>query len=309
MRLLRELSRRRLRTTLTTLGITIGIWALVVFSSMANKINGFVDSGADFYVGKIIVSDASAGGVGVGLVPIDLGVANDIGAMPDVAAVDPQVQLPFEANASAGFGMPKIITGRVAGADKGRAPSAVEAALGRLLTADDEGSNVSVLGSDLARELGVSAGDRSSPVGSTSFAKRFLKPPCAGFVFVRPRACTASAPSLPVRTRTGSLCLSDNENGFRSDQPAEAQVVDRSGPFGPSRVDKLAPTIAATYVADNAETRGLSPYVGAWSGPSFARHAEFGQTIVSPGAVSGACAPSVPTMSAAGASPDPYEQS
>ena len=34
--LLRDLGRRRLRTTLTILGITIGIWALVVFGSMAN---------------------------------------------------------------------------------------------------------------------------------------------------------------------------------------------------------------------------------------------------------------------------------
>ena len=39
MTLLRELGRRKLRTSLTVLGITIGIWALVVFSSMANKIN------------------------------------------------------------------------------------------------------------------------------------------------------------------------------------------------------------------------------------------------------------------------------
>lgn len=38
MRLLRELTRRKLRTTLTILGITIGIWALVVFRSTANKI-------------------------------------------------------------------------------------------------------------------------------------------------------------------------------------------------------------------------------------------------------------------------------
>ena len=50
------------------LGITIGIWSLVVFGSMANKINGYVASGSDYYVGKIIVSDASAGGIGVGLV-------------------------------------------------------------------------------------------------------------------------------------------------------------------------------------------------------------------------------------------------
>jgi len=47
MRLLRQLSRRKLRTTLTILGITIGIWALVVFSSMANKINSLVAGGSD----------------------------------------------------------------------------------------------------------------------------------------------------------------------------------------------------------------------------------------------------------------------
>ena len=46
MRLIRELLRRKLRTTLTVLGITIGIWSLVVFSSMANKINSFVDAGS-----------------------------------------------------------------------------------------------------------------------------------------------------------------------------------------------------------------------------------------------------------------------
>jgi ABC-type antimicrobial peptide transport system permease subunit len=46
MRLLRNLARRKLRTTLTILGITIGIWALVVFSSMANKINALVGAAA-----------------------------------------------------------------------------------------------------------------------------------------------------------------------------------------------------------------------------------------------------------------------
>jgi putative ABC transport system permease protein len=158
MRLLRELTRRRLRTTLTILGITIGIWALVVFSSMANKINGFVDSGADFYVGKVIVGDASAGGIGVGVVPIDLAVVDDIRAMPGVAAVDPQVQVPFGETESSGFGMPKIITGRVAGADAGLDRLVTKPALGRLLGPDDEGSRVAVLGSDIARDLGATVG-------------------------------------------------------------------------------------------------------------------------------------------------------
>jgi putative ABC transport system permease protein len=160
MRLLRELSRRRLRTTLTVLGITIGIWALVVFSSMANKINGFVDSGSDYFVGKIIVSDASAGGIGLGVVPLDLAVAAEIQAIPGVAAVDAQVQVPFGETDIAAFGMPKLILGRVAGADEGLDQSRAELGEGRPLTAADEGSRVTVLGSDLARELGVRAGDR-----------------------------------------------------------------------------------------------------------------------------------------------------
>ena len=44
MSLLRNLARRRLRTALTVTGITIGIWALVVFGSMANKISAIVGS-------------------------------------------------------------------------------------------------------------------------------------------------------------------------------------------------------------------------------------------------------------------------
>jgi putative ABC transport system permease protein len=160
VRLLRELSRRRLRTTLTVLGITIGIWALVVFSSMANKINGFVDSGSDYFVGKIIVSDASASGIGLGVVPLDLAVADEIRAMPGVAAVDAEVQVPYDDAGGAAFGMPKIIVGRVTGADEGLDQSSAELAEGRLLSAADEASRVTVLGSDLARELGARPGGR-----------------------------------------------------------------------------------------------------------------------------------------------------
>ena len=159
MTLLRELGRRKLRTTLTILGITIGIWALVVFSSMANKINGLVASGSDYYVGKVIVSDGSSNGIGIGLVPIDLALADQMRAMGDVAAVDPQVQIPYEDTGFGGFSMPKIIVGAVAGADGGLDRFPVEAAQGRLLTPADEGTRLTVLGSDLARELRVAVGD------------------------------------------------------------------------------------------------------------------------------------------------------
>ena len=59
MRYLRDLARRPVRTTLTILGITIGIWALVVFGSMANKINAMVEGGSSYYADKLSLSDST----------------------------------------------------------------------------------------------------------------------------------------------------------------------------------------------------------------------------------------------------------
>src|ERR687892_967629 len=115
MRVLRELSRRKLRTGLTILGITIGIWALVIFSSMANKINALVDGGSQYYADKVIVSDASNIGVGLGVAPMDLAVADQIRDMDGVAAVDPQVQMLFEEELGGmSMGVPDLIVGGVA---------------------------------------------------------------------------------------------------------------------------------------------------------------------------------------------------
>ncbi|HET9522432.1 MAG TPA: ABC transporter permease [Candidatus Limnocylindrales bacterium] len=162
MTLLRELSRRKLRTTLTIIGITIGIWTLVVFSSMANKINGFVGSGSDFYAGKIIVTD----GESFGTSPMRLEATEAIAALDGVAAVDPQVQVLWNTDGSgANFAIPKMLIGLIPGADEGHGFE-LELATGRMLTADDTG-NVVVLGSDLAKEYGVLAGDTVEIHGRT----------------------------------------------------------------------------------------------------------------------------------------------
>jgi putative ABC transport system permease protein len=153
MRLIRELSRRKLRTTLTILGITIGIWSLVVFSSLANKINTFVDAGSDLYAGKIIVTDSEP----FGTTPIRLSAVADIAALPGVDAVDPQVQVSWTTDSSkAGFGVPKTVIGLIPGADEGHAFK-LDLATGRALTAADTG-DVVVLGADLAKEYAVVAG-------------------------------------------------------------------------------------------------------------------------------------------------------
>ena len=68
MKLLRNLGRRKVRTALTILGITIGIWALVVFGSMANKINSLVAGGSTYYEGKLSVS-AKGGAMGASVGP------------------------------------------------------------------------------------------------------------------------------------------------------------------------------------------------------------------------------------------------
>jgi putative ABC transport system permease protein len=158
MRLLRNLGRRKMRTTLTVLGIVIGIWALVVFGALATKINRLVDGGSQFYAGKIVVSDASNGGIGIGTVPINVAMADQIGGMAGVAVVQPEVEVQLAGSGNAAFGTPNLISGAVAGADKGLDTFTLEPAQGRLLTAGDEGSQVTVLGSDLARKSGAAVG-------------------------------------------------------------------------------------------------------------------------------------------------------
>jgi len=157
MRILRDLGRRKVRTSLTILGITIGIWALVVFGSMANKINALVAGGSDFYTGKLTVS-AAGGSMGFGS-PLAISTADQVARLGGVDVVVPSVSMLMSEEASTvSFGIPELIEGQVAGADRGRETFALHYASGRALTPQDEGSNV-VVGSDLARQHNLNVGD------------------------------------------------------------------------------------------------------------------------------------------------------
>jgi len=159
MRLFRELARRKLRTTLTILGITIGIWALVVFSSMANKINALVEGGSQYFAGKVLVTDASNIAVGAGIAPMNIDVADTIAGLPGAAAAVPQIQMIYDPEGGGGFGVSETLLGSVAGSDRGHESFEISAVQGRLLTPEDEGTFVVVFGSDLATKEGVSVGD------------------------------------------------------------------------------------------------------------------------------------------------------
>jgi putative ABC transport system permease protein len=153
MRLFRELSRRKLRTTLTIIGITIGIWALVVFGALANQINGLVSGGSEFFADKILVTD----GESLSTSPIRIAHADIIAGLDGVAAVDPQIELVWDPDAPVGFSAPDRLTGLIPGADGGHETLDLEIATGRQLSVEDTGNTV-VLGATLARKHGVIAG-------------------------------------------------------------------------------------------------------------------------------------------------------
>jgi putative ABC transport system permease protein len=160
MHSLRNLGRRKVRTSLTILGITIGIWALVVFGSMANKIGAMVEGGSTYYADKITLSDAAGSMGGFSAAPMSLETAELVRAVPGVAAVAPGVMLLMDELTGITMGVPPMITGGIAGADEGRESFTLHYAQGRALTAEDEGTDVTVLGSDIARKYGKGIGDK-----------------------------------------------------------------------------------------------------------------------------------------------------
>jgi putative ABC transport system permease protein len=174
MSLLRNLARRRLRTALTVTGITIGIWALVVFGSMANKISSIVAIGSDYYAGKIVVTDKSGGLSGDS--PMAIAMVDDIAAIDGVAAAVPGVSTLLDPESNGGISMPDMVVGDLPGEDHGYNMYDARVAQGRALTAEDADSLVAVLGSDLARKLGKGIGDRLEIRGMTFDVVGILEP-------------------------------------------------------------------------------------------------------------------------------------
>ena len=153
MRLLRQLARRKLRTTLTIVGITVGIWALVVMGSMANKINSLVSGASATYAGRIAVTDASNSTIGLSISPMRTEVVDAVRAVDGVATAEPQIQMIYDPDATGSFAISDTLLGRLADAE--RPPDTVPraAAQGRLLTPGDEGSMYVVFGTTLADKV------------------------------------------------------------------------------------------------------------------------------------------------------------
>jgi putative ABC transport system permease protein len=145
-----------MRSFLTIFGITIGVLALVVMGSMAEKITKLVDGGVDWYSDKVVVEDASSGGnLGVSVMSRDL--LDAIATVDGVAAASGSVSLLYEdMEGGVSMAMPAQIDASDFG-DEGHESFEMSAAEGRLLEEDDTGKVV--LGADLAASEDVVVGD------------------------------------------------------------------------------------------------------------------------------------------------------
>jgi putative ABC transport system permease protein len=154
MRILRNIFRRKLRVMLTIFGITIGVLALVVMGSMAEKINLMVSGGTKYYSDKVIVSAENGSMFSSG--PLSYDKLASIKAVPGVAEVQGEIGTLLDPEASMSFGMPAIL----AGSDMrgvGYESFKISFSAGHDLEKGKTGTVV--VGSDLVTKLGAKVGE------------------------------------------------------------------------------------------------------------------------------------------------------
>ena len=152
MRIFRNVFRRKMRAFLTIFGITIGVFALVVMGSMAEKINLMVSGGTRYYSDKVVITDASTPTGGYSTTPIAVNRIQEIEDVPGVARASASIYILLDAES--GMSMNGIV-----GTDmrnQGYETFELRMAEGRDLTAADRGK--AVVGCDIAKALNAEVG-------------------------------------------------------------------------------------------------------------------------------------------------------
>jgi putative ABC transport system permease protein len=155
MRLLRNVFRRKLRAFLTISGIVIGVFALVVMGSMAEKINLLVEGGTRWYGDKVTVSDGSSNNA-FASTPISIEKIPEIEAVDGVAAASGSLMLLLDEEGGMTMGMPAMIIGTdLRGVEY--ESFEVNFSDGRDMQPGERG--VAVVGSDLVQKLDAQVGE------------------------------------------------------------------------------------------------------------------------------------------------------
>lgn len=155
MRIIRNIFRRRLRAFLTIFGITIGVFALVVMGSMAEKINLLIDGGTRYYSDKVTIGDGSTSAGGLSITPISVDRVAEIENVPGVTRASASIYILLNEDGGMSMGVPQGIIGSdMRGV--GYESFELTMAAGRDLTPEDRGK--AVVGSDVAKALNAEVG-------------------------------------------------------------------------------------------------------------------------------------------------------
>ncbi len=164
MRALRNVFRRKLRASLTILGITIGVLALVVMGALAEKLQLLVDGGVDYYGDKVIVTGPNSIG-GFGNEPLSRDLIDQLEAIDGVARASASIMMLLDEELGAvNVGIPANINGED-GRAAGYETFEVRYADGRAHEPGERG--VVVVGSDLVSKLGAEVGGEVEVRGRT----------------------------------------------------------------------------------------------------------------------------------------------
>ena len=153
--IVRNLTRRKLRSFLTVSGIVIGIVALTTMGALANNFNALLDGGARYYASYVPVADGNSNAFGGGAV-LPLSKQSDIAAVPGVERVFPTITVAAKPGALqvVSLGLPDHISSY----------DPAEHAYSALKTSFASGGEVGaqgeiVLGSNFAKEFNKKVGD------------------------------------------------------------------------------------------------------------------------------------------------------
>src|SRR5579864_1303491 len=154
-KVIRNLTRRKLRSALTISGIVIGIFALTAMGAMAEHFNALISGGVQYYATNIQVGADTASGYGGGLVP--LSKASEIQAVPGVESVTPAIMASAKPGSTdmISFGVPDYISNQTP--ERADSPIKITYASGHALSSNSTGD--AVLGSSFAGEFHKKVGD------------------------------------------------------------------------------------------------------------------------------------------------------
>jgi putative ABC transport system permease protein len=211
--IVRNLTRRKLRSFLTISGIVIGILALTTMGALANNFNALLEGGAKYYAGYVPVGDASSNGVTSAAV-LPISKQPELEAVPGVQKVFPTITVAAKPGALqvVSLGLPDYISSF----------DAEENLYSALKTSYASGGDVTsngqiVLGSNFAKEFNKKVGDTITlPVRPSDATSEFVQHTYTVVGILKP---TLTAPD------TGAfVSLPDAQQLFKDQLPVALQA-------------------------------------------------------------------------------------